>query len=241
LAPCQLAPNGWRFLLGFICIWKERFPNGPTLSPQEFLHFYRLCEVEGQDGWWYFINRGSKFIFSSHPTSNKGWKEKFFFAFGVGWRATPDIKDVESIYNTWGIPSVVGPSIIIPEAQKGKVRIPNLSDSGPPYFVRLAQGTIHIKSDPAVSAFHVPQGEGVSDKLGVRLLEPIAQLREFVLAELLPSPTHFKNIILTATHSLTRGYRGSSGTNPPCLNGRQIANDWDRTTLRGKSGRTFWP
>ncbi|KAB1209683.1 hypothetical protein CJ030_MR6G029226 [Morella rubra] len=60
-----------------------------------------------------------------------------------------------------------GPNIIIPEAQKGKVRTPSPSDFDPPYFVGLAQGTTHIRSDPVVSAFHVPQGEGVSDRLGV--------------------------------------------------------------------------
>ncbi|KAB1227996.1 hypothetical protein CJ030_MR1G022983 [Morella rubra] len=97
-----------------------------------------------------------------------------------------------------------GPNIIIPEAQKGKVRTPSPLDSDPPYFVGLAQGTTHIRLDPAVSTFHVPQGEGVSDRLGVWLSDPIARLREFVLAELLPNPPHLESIIPTAAHSLTQ-------------------------------------
>lgn len=100
LAPCQLDPNGWRFLLGFIYLWRERFPDGPSLTPQEFLHFYRLCELEGQDGRWFFGNRGSKFPFSDHPSSDKGWKENFFFVSGVGWCGAPDVKNSKSIYNT---------------------------------------------------------------------------------------------------------------------------------------------
>ncbi|KAB1216207.1 hypothetical protein CJ030_MR4G029066 [Morella rubra] len=95
------------------------------------------------------------------------------------------------------------PSIIIPEAQRGKVRTPSPSDSDPPYFVGLAQGTTHSRLNPAVSAFHVPHGEGVSDRLGVWLSDPIAQLREFVPAELLPSTPHPESIISTIVHSLT--------------------------------------
>lgn len=89
IALCQLAPKGWHFLLGFICIWRGRFPKGPGLSPQECLHFYQLRELEGDDEWWYFVNRGSKFTFSCHLSSNKGWKEKNFFVFRIGRQEAP--------------------------------------------------------------------------------------------------------------------------------------------------------
>ena len=35
IAPGQLAPNGWRFLMGAIHLWPQMF--GYELTPQEFL------------------------------------------------------------------------------------------------------------------------------------------------------------------------------------------------------------
>ena len=87
ISPSQVAPNSWRYLVVFL--GECHYANiTPTLNL--FLSCYRLCK----GSWGYFLSAWTGFRVGGAPSSNKGWKGRFFYVsraqdwgFGVRWSA----------------------------------------------------------------------------------------------------------------------------------------------------------
>ncbi|KAK0574719.1 hypothetical protein LWI29_028069 [Acer saccharum] len=75
IAPAQLAPNSYRILMCLCLMWKLKGYGPPT--PREIRHFYTLSDEKKKGFIWGF------------PTSNKRWKNSWFFADGEWGRDVP--------------------------------------------------------------------------------------------------------------------------------------------------------
>uniref|UniRef100_A0ACD5ZBY4 Uncharacterized protein n=1 Tax=Avena sativa TaxID=4498 RepID=A0ACD5ZBY4_AVESA len=88
IAPSQLAPNGWRTLIGFTVLCHFRGAGAPTLPV--FRRFFALATLPNGKGWYSFRARDSvPALFTGLPTSLKGWKEEFLLVSpppGAPWR-----------------------------------------------------------------------------------------------------------------------------------------------------------
>ncbi|XP_037463155.1 uncharacterized protein LOC119334717 [Triticum dicoccoides] len=79
LAPGQLAPNGWRVLVGFFALCHEA---GVRPSVPLFRHFFKLLTVTRKGGWYWFGSRaeaGVLFAGLKYNKSDREWKGGFFF------------------------------------------------------------------------------------------------------------------------------------------------------------------
>ena len=84
-----------------------------SLTVREFLHCYRLDEIDKSRWVYSFVLRSPllKVIYET-PNSKRDWKSRYFFLEGGGWMCRPgDIKHM-SVDTTWGIfhPSRMHPS-----------------------------------------------------------------------------------------------------------------------------------
>ncbi|KQJ94586.1 hypothetical protein BRADI_3g11353v3 [Brachypodium distachyon] len=88
VAPSQLAPNGWRVLVGFVVLCHFRGAGAPSLPV--FRHFFALTPLPKGKGWYSFRAReGVPALFTGLPTSVKAWKEEFLLVSpppGAPWR-----------------------------------------------------------------------------------------------------------------------------------------------------------
>jgi hypothetical protein len=84
IAPHQLAPNAWRTLFACIILWPRVLGEGHELSIREFLKIYRPLRNPKTEYVFNFQGRQKvKFILLPGYSSNKHWKERFFFAQGA--------------------------------------------------------------------------------------------------------------------------------------------------------------
>jgi hypothetical protein len=84
IAPHQLAPNAWRTLFACIILWPSVLGEGHELSVREFLKIYRPLRNPKTEYVFNFQGRQKvKFILLPGYSSNKHWKERFFFAQGA--------------------------------------------------------------------------------------------------------------------------------------------------------------
>ena len=75
-----------------------------SLTVQEFLHCYRLDEIDKSKRMYSFVPR--KFVLKViYETlySNRDWKSRYFFLEGDDWMCHPGETDYMSIDKTWGI------------------------------------------------------------------------------------------------------------------------------------------
>ena len=75
-----------------------------SLTVREFLHCYRLDEIDKSKGMYSFVPRKSvlKVIYET-PDSNCDWKSRYFFLEGDGWMCHPGEMDYVPVDKTWGI------------------------------------------------------------------------------------------------------------------------------------------
>ena len=75
-----------------------------VLTIREFLHCYRLDEIDKSKGMYSFVPRKSvlKVIYET-PDSNRDWKSRYFFLKGDGWMCRPGETDHMPVDKTWGI------------------------------------------------------------------------------------------------------------------------------------------
>jgi hypothetical protein len=84
IAPHQLAPNAWRTLFACIILWPSVLGEGHELSVREFLKIYRPLRNPKTEYVFNFQGRQKvKFVLLPGYSSNKHWKERFFFAQGA--------------------------------------------------------------------------------------------------------------------------------------------------------------
>jgi hypothetical protein len=83
IAPHQLAPNAWRTLFACVILWPRVLGEGHELSVREFLKIYRPLRNSKTEYVFNFQGRQKiKFVLLPGYSSNKHWKERFFFAQG---------------------------------------------------------------------------------------------------------------------------------------------------------------
>ena len=80
-----------------------------SLTVREFLHCYRLDEIDKSKGMYSFVPRKSilKAIYET-PDSNWDWKSCYFFLEGDGWMCHPGETDHMLVDKTWGILDLSG-------------------------------------------------------------------------------------------------------------------------------------
>ncbi|XP_065004127.1 uncharacterized protein LOC135636366 [Musa acuminata AAA Group] len=101
ISPSQVTPNSWRYLVAFL---GECYYANITPTRNLFLSCFRL--LKGPGG--YFVSARTGFRVGGAPSSNKGWKGRFFYVswprdwgFGVRWavrvidNTVPDLNDEE--------------------------------------------------------------------------------------------------------------------------------------------------
>ena len=83
------------------------------LTVREFLHCYRLDEINRSRGMYSFASKSPllKVIFET-PDSNRDWKSRYFFLEGDGWMGRPGEMEYMPVDTTWGVlhPSRMHPS-----------------------------------------------------------------------------------------------------------------------------------
>ena len=87
-----------------------------SLTVGEFLHCYRLDEIDKSRGMYSFVPRKSvlKVIYET-PDSNCDWKSRYFFLEGDDWMCHLGETDFMPVDKTWGIldPSGIFSSIVL--------------------------------------------------------------------------------------------------------------------------------
>jgi hypothetical protein len=95
LAPHQLVPNAWRYLHTCTVLWPLALGKERQLTVREFLHLYWVHKNPGGSKVYNIQTRWGKLItLETKYSSNRGWKNKFFFASGQ-WEFAPSEKAIE--------------------------------------------------------------------------------------------------------------------------------------------------
>uniref|UniRef100_A0A2N9HNJ5 Transposase (putative) gypsy type domain-containing protein n=1 Tax=Fagus sylvatica TaxID=28930 RepID=A0A2N9HNJ5_FAGSY len=112
LAPGQINPNGWRTIITCMVMWRVTSNGSEDLTVDEFLFCYEPCQIALSRGFWTFKNRDANTrIVQGLPSSDRIWKDKYFFVCGDNWERLPqeDPRDFVGVRRSWGTPS---PSVL---------------------------------------------------------------------------------------------------------------------------------
>jgi hypothetical protein len=84
VAPYQIAPNGWHFLLASYMLWPQVNP-GHEMSIEEFLIIYcpKPCKISGFVYYFTFRDKSQIIDLGNSLSNSKGWLKEFFFFFFV--------------------------------------------------------------------------------------------------------------------------------------------------------------
>lgn len=85
LSISQISPNAWRVFIAMEVLYGAMSDGARLLTIREFLHCYRLDEIDKSKGMYSFAPRKSvlKVIYET-PDSNRDWKSRYFFLEGDG-------------------------------------------------------------------------------------------------------------------------------------------------------------
>ena len=86
----QISPNAWRIFITMEVLYGAMSNGARSLMVREFLHCYRLDEIDKSKGMYIFVPRKSvlKVIFET-PDSNRDWKSRYFFLKADSWMCHP--------------------------------------------------------------------------------------------------------------------------------------------------------
>uniref|UniRef100_A0A2N9GF90 Transposase (putative) gypsy type domain-containing protein n=1 Tax=Fagus sylvatica TaxID=28930 RepID=A0A2N9GF90_FAGSY len=116
LAPGQVNPNGWRTIIACMVMWRVSSNGSEDLTVDEFLFCYEPCQIALSRGFWTFKNRDANTrIVQGLPSSDRIWKDKYFFVCGDNWERLPqeDPRDFVGVRRSWGTPSPSGCWIVL--------------------------------------------------------------------------------------------------------------------------------
>ena len=104
LSVSQISLNAWRVFIAMEVLYGAMSDGARSLTVQEFLHCYRLNEIDKSKGMYSFVHRKSvlKVIYET-PDSNRDWKSRYFFLEGDGLMCHPGETDYMPVDKTWGI------------------------------------------------------------------------------------------------------------------------------------------
>ena len=104
LSVSQISPNAWRVFIAMEVLYGAMSNGARSLMVREFLHCYRLDEIDKSKGMYSFVPRKSvlKVIYET-PDSNRDWKSCYFFLEGDGWMCHLGETDHMPVDKTWGI------------------------------------------------------------------------------------------------------------------------------------------
>ena len=116
LAPCQLAPNAWRTVVGSMVMWKVLSDGKDDLTVDELLFCYKPCQIPASPGFRSLNMRqwGLKLIVGT-PSSNREWKDNYVFVCGDNWEGLRCEEDDHFIpvRREWGVPSSSGVCVFL--------------------------------------------------------------------------------------------------------------------------------
>ena len=100
VCPSQLSPNFWGVLVGLLVVFKDKGLSVPSIA----LLLDLFSMKEAAEGFLYLSKCSSApLIISDLPSSNKYWKERYFFVSGCRWEYNPTDQE-----DTLGFPTVRG-------------------------------------------------------------------------------------------------------------------------------------
>ena len=110
LAPGQVAPNGWRVIISSMVIWRECSDGLDDITVEEFLHCFEPSQIAASPGFWTFRSREELVkLVEGLPSSNRRWKDGYFFVCGDNWEKLPkEGDDFIPFRRMWGVPSSFG-------------------------------------------------------------------------------------------------------------------------------------
>jgi hypothetical protein len=84
MSPHQLSLNAWRTFFSCVVLWPLALGKEQQLSVKEFMHIYRIQRNPGSSRVYNFQTKRGKFIqLDSKYSSNRQWKNKYFFYLGA--------------------------------------------------------------------------------------------------------------------------------------------------------------
>ena len=109
LSVSQISPNALRVFIVMEVLYGAMLDGARSLTVREFLHCYRLDEIDKSKGMYSFVPRKSilKVIYET-PDSNHDWKSRYFFLEGDDWMCHPGETDYMLVDKTWGILDMSG-------------------------------------------------------------------------------------------------------------------------------------
>ena len=109
LSVSQISPNALRVFIVMEVLYGAMLDGARSLTVREFLHCYRLDEIDKSKGMYSFVPRKSilKVIYET-PDSNHDWKSRYFFLEGDDWMCHPGETDYMPVDKTWGILDLSG-------------------------------------------------------------------------------------------------------------------------------------
>ena len=101
LSISQISPNAWRVFIAMEVLYGAMSNGARSLTVREFLHCYRLDEIDKSKGMYNFVLRKSilKVIYET-PDSNRNWKSRYFFLEGDSWMCHPKETDYMPVDKT---------------------------------------------------------------------------------------------------------------------------------------------
>ena len=109
LSVSQISLNALRVFIVMEVLYGAMLDGARSLTVREFLHCYRLDEIDKSKGMYSFVPRKSilKVIYET-PDSNHDWKSRYFFLEGDDWMCHPGETDYMPVDKTWGILDLSG-------------------------------------------------------------------------------------------------------------------------------------
>ena len=109
LSVSQISPNALRVFIVMEVLYGAMLDGARSLTVREFLHCYRLDEIDKSKGMYSFVPRKSilKVIYET-PYSNHDWKSRYFFLEGDDWMCHSGETDYMPVDKTWGILDLSG-------------------------------------------------------------------------------------------------------------------------------------
>jgi hypothetical protein len=81
-------------IISSMVMWKECNDGLDDITMEEFLYCFESSQIAASPGFWTFRNRDNLVkLVEGLPSSNRGWKDGYFFVCGDNWEKLPEEGD----------------------------------------------------------------------------------------------------------------------------------------------------